>query len=264
VTSQDTSFELFVAGAGPSYSDRPGALGASYLVRSADRSSYLLLDLGQGAFPNVAGEVPPERILATLVSHLHPDHFVDLVSFRHYLHWQLKPPGRARVIGPAGLGDRIDALHAEPGFSAAALDIEVLRPGRMTIGPYEVEAAKVRHTDDSYAFRVSTDGVGLVYSGDCGHAEDLEPLIRPGDVLLTEVSFGPGPVPPGAGHLDGPAVGALAARTGVGAVLLTHLQMGFDPAETIASVEASFGGWVSLVRPGLTLAVGTGTPPTTM
>ena len=35
-------------------------------------------------------------------------------------------------------------------------------------------------------------------------------------VLLTEVSFGPGPVPPGAGHLDGPAVGALAARTGVG------------------------------------------------
>ncbi len=250
MTSQDTSFELFVAGAGPSYSDRPGALGASYLVRSADLASYLLLDLGQGAFPNVAGEMPPERLLATLVSHLHPDHFVDLVSFRHYLHWQLKPPGRTRVIGPAGLGDRIDALHAEPGFSAAALDIEVLRPGRLRIGPFEVEAAKVRHTDDSYAFRVSSDGVGLVYSGDCGHAEDLEPLIRPRDVLLTEVSFGPGPVPPGAGHLDGPAVGALAARTGVGAVLLTHLQMGFDPAETIASVEASFGGAVTLVAPG--------------
>ena len=98
---------------------------------------------------------PPERLLATLVSHLHPDHFIDLVSFRHYLHWQLKPPGRTRVIGPAGLGERLDALHAEPGFSVAALDIEVLRPGRLTIGPFEVEAAKVRHTDDSYAFRVS-------------------------------------------------------------------------------------------------------------
>ena len=193
------------------------------------------------------------------ISHLHPDHFVDLVSFRHYLHWQLKPPGRARVIGPAGLGDRLDALHAEPGFSAAALDIEVLRPGRMTFGPFEVEAAKVRHTDDSYAFRVSTDGMGLVYSGDCGHAEDLEPLIRPGDMLLTEVSFGPGPVPPGAGHLDGPAVGALAARTGVGGVLLTHLQMGFDPAETIASVEASFGGAVTLVAPGERIAIASAT-----
>jgi ribonuclease BN (tRNA processing enzyme) len=168
------------------------------------------------------------------------------------------------VIGPAGLGDRIDALHAEPGFSAAALDIEVLRAGRMTFGPFAVEAAKVRHTNDSYAFRVSTDGVGLVYSGDCGHAEDLEPLIQPGDVLLTEVSFGPGPVPPGAGHLDGPAVGALAARTGVGAVLLTHLQMGFDPAETIASVAASYRGGVTLVGPGTRVVVGSDTLPTTM
>jgi ribonuclease BN (tRNA processing enzyme) len=264
VTPHDTSLELIVAGAGPSYSDRSGALGAAYLLRAADRSSYLLLDLGQGAFPNVAAEVPPERLLATLVSHLHPDHFIDLVSFRHYLHWQLKPPGRTRVIGPAGLGDRLDALHAEPGFSAAALDIEVLRPGRMTFGPFEVEAAKVRHTDDSYAFRVSTDGIGLVYSGDCGHAEDLEPLIRPGDLLLSEVSFGPGPVPPGAGHLDGPAVGALAQRTGVSIVLLTHLQMGFDPAETIASVEASFGGGVTLVEPGERVALASVTLPTRM
>ena len=147
MTAHD-SLELFVAGAGPSYSDKPGALGAAYLVRTADRSSSLLLDLGQGAFPNVAAEVPPERLLATLVSHLHPDHFIDLVSFRHYLHWQLRPPGRARVVGPAGLGDRLDALHAEPGFSAAALDIEVLRPGRLQFGPFEVDAAKVRHTDD--------------------------------------------------------------------------------------------------------------------
>ena len=192
MTSPGTPLELFVAGAGPSYSDRPGALGAAYLLRADGQ--HLLLDLGQGAFPNVAAEVPPERLLATLVSHLHPDHFIDLVSFRHYLRWQLTPPGRTRVIGPAGLGDRIDALHAEPGFSAAAFDIEALRPGRLTIGPFEIDVAKVRHTDDSYAFRVSNGGIGLVYSGDCGHAEDLEPLIRPGDVLLTECSFGPGPV----------------------------------------------------------------------
>ena len=76
---------------------------------------------------------------------------------------------------------------------------------------------------------------GLVYSGDCGRAEDLDALVRPGDTILTEVSFGPGPVKPGALHLDGPAVGALATRTGAGAVLLTHLQMGHDPDETVAS-----------------------------
>jgi ribonuclease BN (tRNA processing enzyme) len=262
VTSHGTSLELFVAGAGPSYTDRPGALGASYVLRAGD--ARLLLDLGQGAFPNVAAEDPPERLLATLISHLHPDHFIDLVSFRHYLHWQLTPSGRARVIGPAGLGDRIDALHAEPGFSAAAFDMESLQPGQLTIGPFLVDVGKVRHTDDSYAFRVSAGGAGLVYSGDCGHAEDLEPLIRPMDVLLTEVSFGPGPVPPGAEHLDGPSVGALAKRSGVGGVLLTHLQMGFDPDETIASVQAVFDGPVTLVQPGERLALAWATWPATM
>ena len=64
------------------------------------------------------------------------------------------------------------------------------------------------------------------------------------------MSFGPGPVPPGVFHLDGPAVGMLAASTGVGRVLLTHLQMGFEPDATVASVRREYGGPVSFVWPG--------------
>jgi ribonuclease BN (tRNA processing enzyme) len=110
----------------------------------------------------------------------------------------------------------------------------------------------VTHTADSHAFRVSAveGGRGLIYSGDCGRAEDLDVLVREGDVLLTEVSFGPGPVERDALHLDGPAVGALAARTGAGRVLLTHLQMGFDQAATAASVAAIYRGPIDFVEPG--------------
>ena len=109
------------------------------------------------------------------------------------------------MLGPAGLGDRLDALHDEPGFSAAALDIEGLQPGLSSIGGLELQSAPVTHDGESYGFRVSTrGGPGLVYSGDCGRASDLDGLIQPGDDLLCEVSFGPGPVPPDAAHLDGP------------------------------------------------------------
>jgi len=94
------------------------------------------------------------------------------------------------------------------------------------------------------------DGIGLAYSGDCGRVEDLDPLVRPGDVLLTEVSFGPGPVPPGAQHLDAPAVGDLATRVRASRVLLTHLQMGFDRDETLATVRSRYDGPVELVEPG--------------
>ena len=72
-----------------------------------------------------------------------------------------------------------------------------------------------------------------------------------GDTLLCEVSFGPGPVIEGAQHLDGPAVGALAARVGAGRVLLTHLQMGYDRQATIESVREHYtNGPVELVDPG--------------
>ena len=259
-----TGLQLDVLGAGPAYSDRPGSAGAAYLVRSA--GTAIVLDLGQGAFPRLAAELEPSSVDAIFVSHLHPDHFIDLIALRHYLRWQFQPPRRVRVVAPDGLAHRLDALHDEPGFAAASLDIEAVVEGAMTVGGITVEAARVTHTRDSHAYRVSVgDAPGLVYSGDCGRARDLEPLIRAGDVLLTEVSFGPGPVPRDAGHLDGPAVGELAARTHPGRVLLTHLQMGFDPAATIASVRRVYEGPVDLVEPGdrFTIeGVGAGLTPT--
>jgi ribonuclease BN (tRNA processing enzyme) len=245
---------LDVIGAGPAYTDRPGATGASYLLRDDDSS--VLLDLGQGSFARLADAVDPATLGAVVISHLHPDHFIDLVALRHYLRWE-KPRRRVRVIGPEGLDERLDALHSEPGFSAASLDVEALFEGTFAVASFEIQAARVTHTESSFGFRVSTrtSGPGLVYSGDCGRAEDLDALARPGDTLLCEVSFGPGPVAPGAEHLDGPAVGDLATRVRAGRVLLTHLQMGYDRDATIDSVRARFDGPVDLVDPGYETAI---------
>ena len=239
---------LYVFGAGPAYTDRRGATGASYLVRTP--STRVLLDIGQGSFPRLAALIDPADLDAVFISHLHPDHFIDLVPLRHYLRWE-EPRRSVDLFGPADLANRLDALHATPGFSAESLDFEPLTEGTRRIGDLTVETRKVTHTDESYAFRVSEDqGPGLVYSGDCGVAEDLAPLIRPGDALLSEATFGPGPIMPGPEHLDGPSVGDLAQRTRAGRVLVTHLAMGNDPMETVASVRTRYDGPVVLVEPG--------------
>lgn len=250
--------ELTVLGAGPAYTNRPGATGAAYLIRS--RATAILLDLGQGSFPRLMAAVEPSDLAAVLVSHLHPDHFIDLVALRHYLRYEFDPSRRVRVFGPSGLDDRLDCLHGQPGFSAEALDFAALAVGRVPVDGLdglEVEARLVTHTTESYAFRVAqgAGARGLVYSGDCGRADDLAPLIQPGDVLLSEVSFGPGSVPPGAFHLNSAAVGELASSTGVGQVLLTHLQMGNDERATVEAVRARFDGQVELVEPGTRLEI---------
>jgi ribonuclease BN (tRNA processing enzyme) len=242
-------FELTVLGAGPAWSDRPGSSGASYLVRASDTA--ILLDLGQGSFPRLIDTIEPSTLNGVLISHLHPDHFIDLVPLRHYLAYQLDPPRTVRVVAPAGLADRIDALHDRPGFTAATLACEPYPSAPFTIGDLTVEARRITHTADSHAVRVSRDGrPGLVYSGDCGVASDLAPLIRPGDTLLVEVSFGVGPVPAGSLHLDAPAIANLVSTARPGRVLLTHLQMGLDRAEPVRIVADAFGGPVSLVDPG--------------
>jgi ribonuclease BN (tRNA processing enzyme) len=282
--------ELIVIGAGPAYSDRRGAAAASYLLRA--EGATLLLDLGQGSFPNLASTIEPSELTAVVVSHLHPDHFIDLVPLRHYLRFEFMPPRRVRVLGPSGLGDRIDALHGSPGFAAASLDVEVLAAGVRRIGPFEVEARRVTHTDESYAFRVSVagtsgaagagapaagasgvagpvapaagasgvagsvapaagaSGAGLVYSGDCGRAGDLVPLIRSGDTLLAEASFGAGPVPDGAAHLDAAEAGRAATAGRAARLLLTHIQMGYDRGEALAAAQSTFDGPIQLVLEG--------------
>jgi ribonuclease BN (tRNA processing enzyme) len=246
------SLRLFVAGAGPAYSDRPSAVGSAYVVRGD--GAPILLDIGQGTFPRLFTITRPEDLAAVLISHLHPDHFVDLVPLRHYLRFELDGDRRVRVVAPDALAGRLDALSGEPAFADGALAIETLRAGSVEApgSGLTIVAAPVTHRDQAFAFRVARapEGPGLVFSGDCGRASDLEPLIRPGDWLLSEVSFGTGPAPVADLHLDATAVGDLAARTGASRVLLTHLQMGYAPQATIDAVRARYDGPVALVAPG--------------
>ena len=280
--------ELIVLGAAPAYTDRAGSAASSYLLK-ADGAA-ILLDLGQGAFSNLASTVEPSTLTAVLVSHLHPDHFVDLVPLRHYLKWEFDPPRRARVLGPVGLAGRLDALNGSQDFCAAALDIETLSVGVRRIGPFEVEVRRVAHTEESYAFRVTAVGggasgasgaggpdasgggngsggasarggshatsggnghsPGLVYSGDCSRAEDLKPLIRPGDTLLSEASFGAGPVAPGAQHITSADAAQVASAGGASRLLLTHVLAGRSRDEILAAAHGAFVGLVQVVTEG--------------
>lgn len=251
--------ELIVLGAAPAYTDRRGSAASSYLLRAG--GANLLLDLGQGSFSNLAATLDPSTLAVVLVSHLHPDHFIDLVPLRHYLKWEFDPPRRVRVAAPATLADRLDFLDGQVGFVADSFDVEALSEGVHLFGPFEVEVHRVAHTEESYAFRVAVAGgaagagagsaaAGLVYSGDCARVDDLVPLIHPGDTVLSEATFGAGPVAPGAQHITSGDVARVAAQCGAARLLLTHILSTHSRNGTLASARAAFAGPVQLVTEG--------------
>lgn len=253
--------ELTVIGCGPAYSRKRGSTGSCYLISTAGTpATRIVLDLGHGTFANLGAELDPAGLDAVVVSHLHPDHFIDLVPLRHYLRYECDPPARMRVIAPAALGERLDALHDDPGFTAGSLDAEPLQAGAGTsVGHFTIETVPVTHGGDARAIRVSdatrSGAPGLVYSGDCGRATDLDALIRAGDTLLIEVSYGADEVPEGALHLEVRSVAALAASTGVGQLILVHLMDGHDPDATVQAARALYDGPVVLAAPGDRLGV---------
>jgi ribonuclease BN (tRNA processing enzyme) len=167
--------------------------------------------------------------------------------------------------GPVDLPARFDDFAREPHF-LAPLAFRPLVSGSLRLGAFDVSVERVAHADRSFAFRVARarragerrGPAGLVYSGDCGDPADLVPLIRPGDTLLAEASWGTGPGDPGAHHLDA-AGAARAARDGHAArLVLTHLHDGVSGITARRAARAVFEGEVLVARPGLLLEIGEG------
>lgn len=248
---------LRVVGSGPAFTTRPEP-SSCYLVELGDDA--LVLDLGQGSFSALGAIRDPASLLAIFVSHSHPDHGVDLVALRHYLMYGAPEPRRVPLHAPPDLRRRYDVLTGEEDF-LSMLPGDPLAAGGRFVGPFAVTVAPVMHAESSFGFRVSRaaqadTSPGLVYSGDCGREEDLLGLLRPGDTLLCEASFGAREPVPGVAHLTAAQAGRVAATGGAARLVLTHILDAAAPEEAVSVARRHFSGEVLRAVPELLVPIG--------
>lgn len=253
----DDALSLTVIGSSPAWALGPGRPSSSYLVEVDGKA--LLLDLGQGSLGALHAYREPSTLLAVAISHLHPDHHVDLVALRHLLRYGHAQERHVELLAPGGLRERYDAFLGEAGF-LDGLPGEDLAAGTRHIGPFAIQAAPVHHALNSHAFRVTRErlptGAGLVYSGDCGRPTDLLALAHPGDTLLCEAFWGLGPRPDSGGeHLTVRDAAHLAHESRVARLVLTHIDPSQDLSAVLAAAEAMSGCPVALATPGLRVEI---------
>ena len=224
------------------------------------RGEALLLDLGQGSLGSVFPHRDPSSITAVVVSHMHGDHHVDLIPLRNLLYYDYGEPRSIGLHVPDELRRRYDAFLGETGFLDILVGPELVE-GIREIGPFIVQVHPVTHSLHSYAFRVTTvaepGGPGLVYSGDCGRADDLLPLIHKGDTVLCEAFWSTLEPIPSANHLSAVQAADVARRGGAAHLILTHILDAHDPAAALRAASEVFSGPLELAEPEMVVHIGT-------
>ncbi|WP_129359862.1 MBL fold metallo-hydrolase [Rothia uropygioeca] len=254
--------ELKIIGCTGSFAG-PESPASCYLVSSVDSSGKtwrVLLDMGSGALGEIQRHIELSTIDAVLVSHLHPDHCVDLAGLYIAARWDPRgwSTGPIDVWCPQGTDEYLARTHSmppEPGLKDQFRFNEWAENQPVDIGPLTVEPFRVVHPiQDPFALRVTEHGpqgdVVLAYSGDSDACEGLTRAARDADLFLCEAAYMEGRDDNLRGiHLTGARAGQTAREANARRLLLTHLPVWNDKEIVLAEAREFFHGAAEIVTP---------------
>ena len=247
--------ELIVVGSSGTY-PRPGGACNCYIVR--DGGSSIIIDLGPGSLSRAFEVIDPATVDAFFISHLHPDHFLDIYPYRYYLQFSadesLLP---ISVFAPRGAKERIEPLFSDRNHEAfeRVFAWDELGEGKtFTFGSMSVTANEVPHLPPTFSLTINSGGKRIFYSADTGYDKRLIELAGDADLLLCEASLRPGDSGKVA-HLTGAQAGEVAELSGAGRLLLTHLWPHYDRREILADAQSSFKGRIDLADEGMIIKI---------
>lgn len=238
----------------------PDGAASSYLIEHQDADGKLwrvLMDLGSGAFGPLQKVLDPADLDAVIISHLHPDHYLDITGLEVFWAYHSRDDlGTLPVHAPAPLPQRIAAVlgrdgDVPDGVSCAPFDVHPLSDHhRVTIGPLEITVRTMLHPVEAYGFRITDGERTLVYSGDSDACDALDELARDADLFLCEAGYIEGRDDHFTGvHLTGRRAGQTAARAGVRRLALTHVPAWTDPQIPLEEARGEYSGPITMVRP---------------
>jgi ribonuclease BN (tRNA processing enzyme) len=224
-----------------------GAATSGFLVRH--EGFDLWLDAGSGTLSRLQSYVPLSGIDASLISHGHPDHFLDLYPAYYARHYYEQGSTKLPVVAPADFVERFEQVVSEESRSTVrqtyafqdARPNEPFELGPFRITPFEMEHVGVR----SLGYRLEAGGAVLAYTGDSGPCEAVVELARDADVFLCEAtwqahdrlaSF----------HMSAQQAGEHATRAGAHSLLLTHILPIHDRERSRSEAAETFDGPVDV------------------
>lgn len=204
-----------------------GGNSSGYLIEESNLR--ILLDCGHGVASTLVELGPPDKIDHIFISHMHADHFIDLLPLRFAVTKHLP-----------GLPEPCGYLHLPPGGRASLAKVldAVCFPGDFFDGVWRVceyEPGTQLELADGLSARfaggvhyipgwgIRLDGSSsLTFTGDTAPSDEICELARGCDLLLAEATLDEPEHGPVRGHLTALEAAELAEAAAVGRLMLTH------------------------------------------
>ncbi len=246
--------QLTVLGSNGTY-PTAGRPTSGYLLRTAATSIWI--DAGSGTFAALQEFVDPLQLDAVVISHVHPDHSVDLLAFYHFARFGPRQRSHIPVLAADLVEERLAGfLGAGPDHPLrTTFEFRTVGDGdAVTVGDVDLRFATTAHPVPTVALRATRREKSFVYTADTGPSESLVELARGADVLVAEASYQGGDKP-WDHHLTAYEAGQLGADAGVERLVITHIGPGLDPNRSLIEAEATFGTPVRTAVPGTTISI---------
>ena len=237
---------LVVLGASAAYAG-PDEACSGYLVE--DKNTKILLDCGTGVISNLFKWLDPCKLNVMVVSHFHPDHFLDIYPLRYYYQFDATIPNFSlRVLAPKGALDFLGGILSDDSkkrFTDIFNFEDINDKIEYEFGSLKLRFCKVNHLEPTYAVAV----IGkkkLVYSSDTGYCESLVEFARGADTFICEATLQEAHAGAPVEHLTAKQAATIAKKAEVKKLLLTHIWPGYDRKISLKEAKGVFSETVFL------------------
>ncbi|MFI5025155.1 MAG: MBL fold metallo-hydrolase [Solirubrobacterales bacterium] len=255
-----------VLGKSPSWQDAGGAC-SGYLIENEETA--LLLDCGNGVFGKLRQRRDYTEVDAVVISHLHADHFLDLVPYAYALTYAPRQqpvpvppwpgtddPARPRLISPPGAAEtfrRVVGAWGNDDLIDNAFELCEYEPAsRPEVGSLRLRFGEVPHFTQTFAVEIEETKTGrrFTFGADCRPGPELVEFARDTDLLMVEATL-PRPERTGIrGHLTPEEAGEHARTAGAKQVVITHISDELDQVWARKQASEAFGAPVDVAREG--------------
>ncbi len=252
--------QLTVLGRSPARPN-PGEACAGYLVEGG--GSRIMLDAGPGVVAQLLRRNTPDELDAVVISHMHTDHCLDLVTLRYSYPWIDVAKKRLLVIVPPGSMAQLSELALGAGytnfFDKSFIFVEHDGKRPIEIGDLRLEPDETQHFVRTWGFRISARGADedperiLAYSADAGPCPALPRIADEADLFLCEAALRDlsedDAAPQSRGHLLPAEAAEVAWKSGSKRLILTHIPLPDGGKWAMEEAVQVYGGPLEIAEP---------------